>query len=113
MKSSVVFRLLLTESKKTVDGYPIVASLKNWKRLTGFVSQKSYWNTRKRRLNATAPLALSINAELDKLQKQYDEALDELKDENPTLNDLPSSSKCLLPANPIEVNSLFLQSAVY
>jgi len=88
MKANVVFRLLLIEAKKTSEGYPIVASYKQVVKQTNFRSQKSYWNDKKRRLNSSAPMALSINAELDKLQDQYEIALDGLVDQNPTIHDL-------------------------
>jgi integrase len=88
MKEKIGFRLLLVESKKTAEGYTILVTYKSTRKTTPFRTQKSYWNDRKRRLNTNAPMALFINAELDKMQQEYETALSEFEHPNPTIHDL-------------------------
>lgn len=88
MKERIGFRLLIVESKKTSEGYTILVTYKSTRKTTDFRCQKSYWNPKKRRLNTNAPMALSVNAELEKLQNEYEAALDEINAENPTIHNL-------------------------
>jgi integrase len=88
MKEKIAFRLLLVESKKSDEGYTILVTYKSTRKTTDFRTQKSYWNDKKRRLNTNAPMSLLINAELDKLQEEYETALDEIENKLPTIHDL-------------------------